>query len=82
MGSIAVDLSLGPGHVVVVLRGEPDFTDAAWVGRALPPLVRGSSWIWRDWHLWTAAACLRWYLPASRPGTWVVTWRWPHRSSR
>lgn len=35
MGSIAVDSSLGPDHVVVVLRGELDFIDAAWVGRAL-----------------------------------------------
>jgi anti-anti-sigma factor len=35
MGSIAVDSSLSPGHVVVALRGELDFTDAAWVGRTL-----------------------------------------------
>ena len=46
MASIAVSSSLGPGHVVVVLRGSltslvPPGSRA--LCRSLPPLVRGSS---------------------------------------
>lgn len=43
MASMAVSSSLGPGHVVVVLRGELDVTDAMRFARALSvPATSGS----------------------------------------